>query len=145
METRVTKEDHWGIYHVKKGSGEKWDSYYNTMDALTPLLELETFARTVSGFYLNICGGFDSVRISYFVDKSDVRTVLLMFTEFFKDNGFVEIEESSPPNPYVVARNYGGEEFEELGLKTEEILFGRLTLPWSLSLRSKSLRSLVKS
>jgi len=110
---RVSKEDFWGIYYVKRDLGEKWDSYYSTIDALRPLFELETFARTVTGFYLNICGDFDSVRVSYFVDESDVRTVLSMFTEFFRDNGFVEVKESSPPKSYVVAGSYGGEEFEE--------------------------------
>ena len=70
MTIKVSKEDFFGIFYVMKPNGVKWDSYYKTIDVLRPLFQNEKFRKTISGFYLNVAGdNFNSVRISYFVDK----------------------------------------------------------------------------
>ena len=76
----VPTEDLFGIFYVKKSDGLKWDSYYKTIDNLRPLFYDKKFIETIDGFYLNVTGDFDSVRISYFVSKKDSKKS----TQFFK-------------------------------------------------------------
>jgi hypothetical protein len=110
---RISTDDLFGIFFVRKTDGTKWDSYYKTIAALRPLLEDKDFSEMVKGFYLNICGDFDSVRISYFVDKANAKKAVSLFKQFFRKNGILEIQDSVPPKKTILARNYGGEEFEE--------------------------------
>lgn len=110
---RVSKEDHFGVFFVRKPEGAKWDCYYNTLDALRPLLDDEKLYHTVSGVYLNVCNNFEAVRISYFVDPENVERAVSLFLDFFENNGLVEIKDCKRPGVTVVAESYGGEEFEE--------------------------------
>jgi len=95
---RIPNNDVFGIFYVKKPDGVKWDSYYRTLDSLGQLFEDEQFRKTVSGFYLNVIGDFDSVRISYFVDKAKSERAISIFEQFFRDNEVEEIEHSSRPS-----------------------------------------------
>lgn len=106
-------EDFWGIFYVRKGPSVKWKSYYRSIDALRPIFAQVTFTAAICGFYLNVCGKLDSLRISYFTSESSVPLAISVFKDFFEDHGFLEIQESSPPKQYVLAANYGGQEFEE--------------------------------
>jgi hypothetical protein len=110
---RVPKDAPFGIFYVRKPDGLKWDSYYNTISALKPLFASEGFREGVAGFYLNIYGNFDSVRISYFVDASNVEKSISVFQGFFRNSGLVEIQTSAYPRNIVLASNYGGEHLEQ--------------------------------
>ena len=110
---RVAKDDLFGRFFVKKPDGAKWDSYYKTLEALRPLFKDEEFGKIVNGFYLNICGNFDSVRISYFVGKANSEKAVSIFKQFFRNNGILEIKDSVRPGKIILAKDYGGEEYEE--------------------------------
>ena len=114
---RISKDDLFGIFYVKKPDGKQWDSYYKTLDALRPLFKDKEFDEVVNGFYLNICGmgphDFDSVRISFFVDKANSEEAVSIFQQFFRKNGILEIKDSEQPREKTVAKKYGGEEYEE--------------------------------
>ena len=109
---RVPTDALFGIFYVKKPDGVKWDSYYNTLRALNPLFDSEDFREVVIGFYLNICGDFDAVRISYFVDALDIETSIGVFQEFFKNNGLLETQTNAHPRNIVLASSYGGKHLE---------------------------------
>jgi len=109
----LLKNDLFGVFYVKKSDGVKWDSYYRTIDALRPLFDSREFKQIVTGFYLNIWGDFDSVRISYFVKKEDKEDAISVFKQFFRDNGIMEISESKPPEEIILAQGYGGQQYEE--------------------------------
>jgi len=102
--------DLFGIFFGSKKSIDKWDSYYGTIDALSPLFDDEEFNETVSGFYLNHID--ESVRISYFVSRAKSSRAISKIRDFFRRNGISEIG-SQLPRPAIVAANYGGEELEE--------------------------------
>lgn len=110
---RISKDVLFGRFYVRKPDGEKWDAYYKTIDALRPLLGGKGFSEIVKGFYLNICPNFDSVRISYFIDKVNTEKAVSIFKHFFIDNKIIEIQNASFPEKRVVAAPYGGEQFEE--------------------------------
>jgi hypothetical protein len=110
---RISKDDLFGRFYVRKPDGTKWDSYYETIAALRPLFEDGKFQEVVSGFYLNICGDFDSVRISYFVNEANSEKAMSIVKKFFGNSGIVEIKDSEHPKEIILAKMYGGEEFEE--------------------------------
>jgi len=110
---RIPHDDLFGIFFVRKPDGIRWDSYYKTLDALRPLFKNEEFQEVIDGFYLNICGDFDSVRISYFISQKHSEKAISVFREFFRDNGILEIENSKEPRKIILAKKYGGEECEE--------------------------------
>jgi hypothetical protein len=110
---RILRDDLFGIFFVKKPDGTKWQSYYNTIDSLRTLFQDEKFRKVVDGFYLNICGNFDSVRISYFISRSNSQKALSVFQHFFRNNKIVEIKPFEKPKRIVLAQFYGGGKFEE--------------------------------
>jgi hypothetical protein len=109
----ISRNDLFGIFYVKKPNGIRWDSYYRTIDALRHLFNDKEFTKIVEGFYLNVCGDYDSVRISYFVTEGNVQGAVGKFKRFFRENGLVEIKEPEYPQEEVVAKAYGGIGYEE--------------------------------
>ena len=113
MQTRISTEDFFGIFYVRKPNGLKWDSYYKTIDVLRPLFDSGSFREIISGFYLNVCGNLDSVRISYFVNEKKASRSVSIFRDFFANNGLTEIETFSAPRKAIIAQSYGGMDYEE--------------------------------
>jgi len=111
--SKVKTSDLFGIFYVQKPGRKRWDSYYRTIDALRPLFENEGFKKVVSGYYLNICGDFDSVRISYFVDKLNDQVSVSLIDDFLSQNEFLEISPHSDPHQDIIAGSYGGQSYEE--------------------------------
>lgn len=110
---RISRRDSFGVFYVRKPNGKKWDSYYRTLDALKPLFRDRGFLKVVKGFYLNTCGDFDAVRISYFVDGANSQEAVYTFRTSFSSIGLTEIRNHESPRKIVVAALYGGKEFEE--------------------------------
>jgi len=110
---KISKDHLFGRFFVKKPDGTRWDSYYRTLDALRSLFKGEEFGEVVNGFYLNICGDFDSVRISYFVNQANSEKAVSIFRQFFRNEGMVEINDAAHPRKTILAKNYGGADFEE--------------------------------
>jgi hypothetical protein len=80
--SKVKTSDLFGIFYVQEPGWKRWDSCYNTTDALRPLFENEEFKKVVSGYYLNICGDLYSVRVSYFVDKANDQVSVSIIDDF---------------------------------------------------------------
>jgi hypothetical protein len=90
-----------------KPDGPRWDSYYKTIDALCPLFQNEKIGKVIHGFYLNVAGdNFNSVRISYFVDRKKSKIAVGIFREFFRNNGIHEIREFVTPHKLAIAQAY---------------------------------------
>lgn len=110
---KISKDDLFGIFYVRKPDGIRYDSYYETINALRPLFKDKEFGTIVNGFYLNICGDFDSVRISYFVDEANSEKAISTFQHFFEESGISEIQNFNPPRKAIVVETYGNEKLEE--------------------------------
>ncbi len=109
----ILSSDHLGRFFVMKPNGERWNSYYKTIDALRPLFQKSEFIEVITGFYLNIAGDFDAVRITYFVNENNNERAVSVFKDYFKKTHLVEIKEHSFPNETVIARQYGGRKYEK--------------------------------
>lgn len=107
---KISREDLFGLFFITKSDEQKWDFYYNTIEALRPLFESKDFIKIISGFYVNLIG--ESVRISYFVSKENKLKATSIFQNFFSEKGISEIK-TEPATGKVVAERYGGEELEE--------------------------------
>lgn len=110
---KISRHDLFGIFYVRKLDGRKWDSYYKTLETLRRLFKDGRFQEVVNGYYLNVCGDFDSVRISYFVDETNTQKAVSIFKQFFEENDIMEIKDSRYAEKVIVAEKYGGEEYEE--------------------------------
>lgn len=110
---RISKNDFFGRFYTKKPNGLKWDSYYKTIDALRPLFQDYEFNEIINGFYLNICGAFTSVRVSYFIDSANSDKAVSKFKKFIQENELIEIKSEESPKRTILASEYGGEEYEE--------------------------------
>lgn len=111
--TRISKNELFGIHYVKHPDGLKWDGYYKTIDVLRNLFADPEFTAIVKGFYLNICGDLDSVRISYFVHHTNKHKTAPKFQQFIQENGLIEVQQHEPPKGIMLAAKYGGKRFEE--------------------------------
>ncbi len=80
---------------------------------MRPLFIKHEFEEVITGFYLNITGDYDAVRISYFVNEMDSGRAVAVFRDYFKKTNLVEITEHESPREIIIARQYGGQEFEE--------------------------------
>jgi hypothetical protein len=105
--SHLTEADLFGRFLLKVPGGDKFTGYYCSLDALRPLLYSESWLDSVSGFYINVAGGFDTVRLSYFAPSADLpRTAIGNFASQCQ----LEVEILESPHYVRIARKYGGEE-----------------------------------
>lgn len=105
--SRLTESDLFGRFLLKTPGGDKFSGYYRSLDAIRPLLDSEDWLGSVTGFYINVAGGFDSVRLSYFTSSPDLpRTAVVRFA----CDRQLEVEVPEPPCHIKISREYGGEE-----------------------------------
>lgn len=109
----ISTGDHIGRYYVKKSNGGRWTSYYKTIDVLRPLFQKREFKKVITGYYLNIAGDYDAVRITYFVNEINNDKAETVFRNYFVQNQLVEINEHNFPKKTIISRQYGGQEYEE--------------------------------
>ncbi len=116
-----------GRFFIKKPNGERWSSYYKTIDALRPLFKILEFNEVITGFYLNIVGDYDAVRITYFVNEINSKKAESIFRKYFLENHLVEIKEHNFPKKTVISRQYGGHGYEE-DFRTYLNLYSQISL-----------------
>jgi hypothetical protein len=115
---KIPKDALFGVIYIRKVPGERYESYYKTIDVLRPLLCSNEFSSAIRGFYLNHIDDTlgDSrewvVRVSYFVADPDFSSMTSMVTKFFSRNS-VGVAKEKPLREEIVAACYGGIAYEE--------------------------------
>ncbi len=106
--SRLKETDLFGRFFLKAADGDRSHVYYRSLDALRPLLRSQQWFESITGFYINVGGDFNAVRLSYFTSTPDrAKEVVNRF------GGEHEIEYLKTPSPPVQTRisdTYGGEE-----------------------------------
>lgn len=106
--SRISENDLFGIFFLKKPNGIKFDNYYNTIFELRSLLNSEDWNECVTGYYINVVGDMDAVRLSYFT--VDPQKVSKCKDDFCSCNNIVEIQAPEHPHKTRISEAYGGEE-----------------------------------
>jgi len=98
---------------IKKPNRGRFLGYYNSLDAFRPLLSMQEWEKLVTGYYINVGGDFDAVRVSYFTN--DKKNTIKLIKQFVKDNNLEIINWSHADQPGKISGSYGGEEMRFRG------------------------------
>lgn len=106
--SRLSENDLFGRFFLKKPNGIKFDNYYNTIIELRSLFDSEDWEKYVTGYYINVAGDMDTVRLSYFT--VDPQKVSKCKDDFCLSNNIVESQPLIIPHKTRISKPYGGEE-----------------------------------
>ena len=105
--SHLTETDLFGRFILKVPGGDKFSGYYRSLDAIRSLLHSENWLESVTGFYINVAGNYDSVRLSYFTSSPDL---LQMTVKRFANEFQLEVKATELPEHVRISRKYGNEE-----------------------------------
>lgn len=105
--SRLQESDLFGRFYLKLPGTTQFDNYFQSIDALRSLLSSREWGDAVTGYYINVAGNMDSVRLSYFT--SDAARVNSCVNSFCTNNN---IQSQNPELPHTsrISEGYGGEE-----------------------------------
>jgi hypothetical protein len=106
---RLATTDLTGRFYLQlPNRGGRFAGYYASLDVLRPLLAGAEWQAAVTGYYLNVAGDFDAVRLTYLTTTPErVRTTVEAFAAA---RGLAHSHPPEPPAPSQIAGSYGGEE-----------------------------------
>ena len=105
--SNINENDLFGRFSLKKPDSVMFDTYYQSIEALRPLLTSEAWSDNVTGYYINVAGNMDTVRLSYFTSNPDG---LLEVVENYCQQNNIEKNNQEQPHAARIAEAYGGEE-----------------------------------
>jgi len=83
------------------------DGYFTCVNLIRPILKKADFKSLITGFYINVAGNLNSVRLSFFVeDKDNVEKV----TEILRNAGGVNLIRHDKASQEKFSDTYGGTE-----------------------------------
>ena len=149
--SHVSDIDLFGKVILKIPGQPRFSGYYRSLDAIRPMFHSEDWLGSVTGFYINIAGGFNSVRLSYFTASPNLTQ---MTVERFAKEFRLEFEVAELPHHHIISRKYGNEEirfrrflsiYTQIGLEIMEkdLLHARClfaTFRWQIMRARKSYR-----
>ena len=105
--SHLTETDLFGRFILKIPGRDRFSGYYRSLDAIRSLIYSEDWLGSVTGFYINVAGNYDSVRLSYFTSSPDLPQ---MTVERFANEFQLEVEVAELPHHVEISRQYGNEE-----------------------------------
>lgn len=106
--TRLKKTDLFGRFYLGKPNGGRFRGYYESLNAMRPLFRSKEWLQSVTGYYVNVAGKQDAVRLSYWTTSP--RQTRRMVDLFVSKHGLKHIERPTMPKPTKNSAGYGGEE-----------------------------------
>jgi len=104
----ISENDLFGRFFLKKPGGVQYHNYYSTIFALSSLLHSNDWNECVTGYYINVAGNMDAVRLSFFAN--DPQNALKCKDGFCLANNVAEIQPCEHPYEIKISEGYGGEE-----------------------------------
>jgi hypothetical protein len=104
---RISVDDQFGRVFLRVPDGKVIDGYFQTLKLLDSFVLGDVFLKHVTGFYINVSNGLNSVRLSYFT--SDSSKTLQEINESVKRTSLEKFREERPQKS-LVSQEYGGEE-----------------------------------
>lgn len=107
--SRLQESDLFGRFYLKVSGSRQFDTYFQTIDALRPLLNSREWNEAVTGYYINVAGNnMDTVRLSYFSSNTDA--VRNYAESFCRQHNIIESQNPELPHATRISEGYGGEE-----------------------------------
>jgi len=107
--SRLQETNPLGRFYLKVPGSRKYDTYFQTIEALRPLLNSREWNETVTGYYINTgSNNMDTVRLSYFSSNDDA--VRNCAESFCRQYNIVESQSPEVPHATRISEVYGGEE-----------------------------------
>jgi hypothetical protein len=105
---RITATDLFGTFHLRLPDGARFAGYYSTLNAMRPLFDSGEWKRSVTGYYLNVTGNFDAVRLSYLTTSPEQARQVV--DGFVAAHGLQYIQDPPAAVSKRISAEYGGEE-----------------------------------
>lgn len=106
--SRLTEADLFGRFFLRTLNGGRFDGYYCSLNAIRPLVRSKEWLKSVTGFYINVAGDFNAVRLSYFTSSPDQTRKVV--EQFVARHGLKNIQDPEAPHHTRISEGYGGEE-----------------------------------
>ena len=104
----ISDSDLFGRYFFKKPLGAQYSGYYETLSEARTLFSNQHWLESVTGFYVNVDGNFDSVRTSYFTRNAEA--VSQIVNDFLISSCLVTSQQAETPKKTRISDPYGGDE-----------------------------------
>ncbi|UCF01118.1 MAG: hypothetical protein JSV14_12120 [Deltaproteobacteria bacterium] len=104
----MRETDLFGRFYLKKPNGGRFQGYYESLNGMRSFLRSKEWLQSVTGYYVNVAGKQDAVRLSYWTiaPQQTRKTVDL----FVSQNDLKHIKEPIIPEHAKNSAGYGGEE-----------------------------------
>ncbi|MEJ2234350.1 MAG: hypothetical protein P8X67_10515 [Syntrophobacterales bacterium] len=106
--TQLRETDLFGRFYLKKPNGGRFRGYYESLNAIRPFLCSKEWLQSVTGYYVNVAGKRDAVRLSYWTTAP--QQAIKIIDLFVSQNDLKHIEKPFIPEHARNAAGYGGEE-----------------------------------
>lgn len=147
---KLTEEDLFGRFFLKASDGGRFSGYYESLDAIRPLIRSQDWLDSVSGFYINFADKYDAVRLSFFT--ANPKRVIETVEHFIAQNNLENTTDPEMPHHIRISEPYGNEElrfrrylstYTQIGLDImeEDLLNARClfaTFRWQVMIARKS-------
>jgi hypothetical protein len=109
----VAESDRWGrFFIVANPENRSFESYFNTLTQLRPMLRSQEWHDRTTGYFLNIAGGC-AVRLTYFTSKQNGDEIQNLVDTYTANHVLrVDPERTEPLKDAGHANDYGGSELE---------------------------------
>jgi hypothetical protein len=106
---RLSTADITGRFYLQlPQGGGSFAGYFASLAALRPMLAGAAWQAAVTGYYLNVAGNFDAVRLTYLTTTPEaVRAVV---EDYAAAQGLIQSQPPEPAAPSQISGSYGGEE-----------------------------------
>lgn len=104
----IKETDLFGRFFLKAPDGGRFSGYYCSVNAIRPLVGSKEWLKYVTGFYINVTGDYDAVRLSYFTTYSD--QTIEVVNHFVAKHKLINIQNPEIPHQEKISESYGGEE-----------------------------------
>jgi hypothetical protein len=105
---QLRETDLFGRFYLKKPNGGRFQGYYKSLNCMRPFLRSEDWLQSVTGYYVNVAGKQDAVRLSYWTTAPEQTRKIV--DHFVSGNGLKHIEKPIIPERARNSAGYGGEE-----------------------------------
>ena len=106
--SRLSETDLYGRFYLKAPNGGRFRGYYHSLEVIRALVRSREWLESITGYYINVSGNNDIVRISYWTVSPEFAKKVV--DRFGADHGLEHTRKPTIPEQTRNSDAYGGEE-----------------------------------